>query len=669
MPRQRPDSDIDDAYLAGIAARLDTHLTENDICRFQSVLSSYDQVTRQRAIHYKSDNAIGSSLFFRACQLSRVPFVTLMLKGCSVDLEQTGLFVVTDDDGGDDSFQVTPLWHAAALGNLELVRLLTASGANINATTSTGSSVVQAACCLPSVPVVAFLVAQGADIHTRTKHGVTCLMSAVSSVDLIKLLIHRGSKINEADEAGNTALHYAAEMGRLDTVKILVEVGGNPMTRNKAKSDIIQTAAKFGQRQILDYLLKVTAPSLEEIIDVLMVVGSVCILTNADYSSGCLYWHKAFELKRISKKESKTQFRQSVLSEFPARQKITTSDELMRNCNNHELLSMEALFIYERILGANDENFLQLLMYKGALYADNKNFNMAMQLWKTAYKLRLDKCASIGFKCGYTDTSNRGVTKTLIFLVKILHNICYESYHSTEDDGHSWEEVDVLESSIRNLFRMLCTHVSQVTEVLKQSITGTGKTSVEFFDFLSKTCLFVFLVYLKLFPSALHSAETSTNLQKLVRLNPRGLNNRGLLHLSLECHTILQVCHIDKDAALLQISPFDLAEILLVLGANPLSRDSQGNTVLHLAVHRHLQGGTLSTDSTRKLLRLGVHADQVNYNLQTALDLLPAGDSLLQVLQEASLKCLAARAVVRYGIPYTGEVPRCLYSFIELHAC
>lgn len=40
---------------------------------------------------------------------------------------------------------------------------------------------------------------------------------------------------------------------------------------------------------------------------------------------------------------------------------------------------------------------------------------------------------------------------------------------------------------------------------------------------------------------------------------------------------------------------------------------------------------------------------------------------ILRSQTKLSLKCMAAKAVKAYNLSYTGNVPRCLESFIELH--
>lgn len=49
--------------------------------------------------------------------------------------------------------------------------------------------------------------------------------AAAGHVDVLKVLLDRGAAINAADEAGRTALHYAAQEQKLETVRTLLDRG------------------------------------------------------------------------------------------------------------------------------------------------------------------------------------------------------------------------------------------------------------------------------------------------------------------------------------------------------------------------------------------------------------------------------------------------------------
>lgn len=79
---------------------------------------------------------------------------------------------------------------------------------------------------------VAYYLAKGADIN---QEGVNALSSAASKgkLELVKILIEAGAKVNDIDSAQNTPLFWAAGEGHLEIVKLLVENGANILAVNK----------------------------------------------------------------------------------------------------------------------------------------------------------------------------------------------------------------------------------------------------------------------------------------------------------------------------------------------------------------------------------------------------------------------------------------------------
>jgi serine/threonine-protein phosphatase 6 regulatory ankyrin repeat subunit B len=79
---------------------------------------------------------------------------------------------------------------------------------------------------------VTYYLAKGADVN---QEGVNALCSAASKgkLELVKILIDAGAKVNETDSAQNTPLFWAAGEGHLEIVKLLVENGANIMAVNK----------------------------------------------------------------------------------------------------------------------------------------------------------------------------------------------------------------------------------------------------------------------------------------------------------------------------------------------------------------------------------------------------------------------------------------------------
>lgn len=60
-----------------------------------------------------------------------------------------------------------PLWCAAAAGHLNIVKLLVSYGAKVNSTTRTNSTPLRAACFDGHIQIVKYLVANGAGTQTN----------------------------------------------------------------------------------------------------------------------------------------------------------------------------------------------------------------------------------------------------------------------------------------------------------------------------------------------------------------------------------------------------------------------------------------------------------------------------------------------------------------------
>lgn len=73
----------------------------------------------------------------------------------------------------------------------------------------------------------------------------------------------------------------------------------------------------------------------------------------------------------------------------------------------------------------------------------------------------------------------------------------------------------------------------------------------------------------------------------------------------------------------------------------------------------------------RELLAHGAHIDTVNYEGETAEQILKASAqslaSIVNPLRYTSLRCLAARTVKNYRLPYRHVLPLCLYSTVLTH--
>ena len=138
----------------------------------------------------------------------------------------------------------TPLFGAAAAG-LENTLLLLDHGANPNIPSQTGATPLMVA---RTADVVWLLVAKGAHINARSKRGETALAAAAGRGDdeSVTLLLSKGADVNATDYRGYTPLMHATQYDRdsPDVVRLLLAYGANPNVTAEG-----QTAASIAARR------------------------------------------------------------------------------------------------------------------------------------------------------------------------------------------------------------------------------------------------------------------------------------------------------------------------------------------------------------------------------------------------------------------------------------
>ena len=118
-------------------------------------------------------------------------------------------------------------WTALHLnfGNLEIVKLLLDSGADINAVSKNGFSAtpLQGAAAFNKIDLARLLIARGANVNCRGEGGGSPLHEAAGSgqIEFAKLLLDHGANVNAKDDNGKTPLTIALEYKRTEMAKFL----------------------------------------------------------------------------------------------------------------------------------------------------------------------------------------------------------------------------------------------------------------------------------------------------------------------------------------------------------------------------------------------------------------------------------------------------------------
>lgn len=130
----------------------------------------------------------------------------------------------------------TALHIAAQQVSVGVAALLIEAGADLEARTDDGGTALYMAASTDHVNVANLLIEAGVDIDARARvdidararRGGTPLIRAALSnaVGAIELLVAAGADIDGKLPAGRTALHQAAQEGRADATRRLIELGG-----------------------------------------------------------------------------------------------------------------------------------------------------------------------------------------------------------------------------------------------------------------------------------------------------------------------------------------------------------------------------------------------------------------------------------------------------------
>jgi ankyrin repeat protein len=131
--------------------------------------------------------------------------------------------------GEDEARDWTPLMHAAYAGNTDVVELLLAHGAPVDARDDVGSTALILAARKGRLPVVRRLLVHGADVNATDCGGSTALIGAAwtGKAAVVRALLANGADVKARDRSGWSALGYAALSGDVATVRVLLEHGAD----------------------------------------------------------------------------------------------------------------------------------------------------------------------------------------------------------------------------------------------------------------------------------------------------------------------------------------------------------------------------------------------------------------------------------------------------------
>ena len=175
---------------------------------------------------------------------------------------RTALLAAVDAHTMPSSNRPAPKEADSTLSSIEIIQMLLAKGANVNAALraqlpyrtkldrggdgvlGAGTTPLLRAAKAGDTPVIKILLDKGANAKAATRNGVNAIMMAANvatreedmtgrnktqkdAIDTIALLLAAGTDVNGADNQGRTAAHGAALWGLTDVVTFLQKNGAN----------------------------------------------------------------------------------------------------------------------------------------------------------------------------------------------------------------------------------------------------------------------------------------------------------------------------------------------------------------------------------------------------------------------------------------------------------
>ena len=536
------------------------------------------------------------------------------------------------DAGTNNNY--TPLMVASDCGNVDVVNFLIQHGADIQLRDKDGKTALHYAVhhkCT-SFDVLSSLIKNGGDIDACRNDNCTPLMIACcwGHVNVVAFLIERGANIDLQDKNGDTALHYAVRgLGNsTEIVYTLMSVGASQLCNNKGLTPLL-LASNYCKSAVVEELIKRPECTKEQKVNTLELLGASFNAATVDTSLSSFQATRAFcYIKRGMEERFADPFEPMLkqpmepVQAYQNRKESQTLEELAQIEGDINAIIMENLIIRERILGTNNAALLEPIRTVAGYYKSLDNFNNnCIELYRHAMK--------IAQRCNQSAISD-------------LHQLTCLLYKRVRSD----------ESSRQDVFLELFEQI--VLEYERQTLRSECESS----DLFDSTMKLVTMVAKYKYCEEAKTSQVSVLLKRVFYLNPRNDCGDTLLHNAVD------------NGFLKGLSPCpDTVKLLLNEGVNVNAVNNKGETPLHKAVTHWLNAPHHLADILKILLDGGAHHDFVNNRGKTAMDMAETDEArrILSDKRKLELKCISARAVKRFGLPYLGMVPKTLEKYISMH--
>ena len=544
------------------------------------------------------------------------------------------------------SYKHTPLMLACQSHNIEAINFLLNKGADVNLQDRDGKSALHFA----SSDICYWLIQNLADVNMCENHNCTPLMQASSKSDVKKvaMLIENGAKVDLQDVDGNTALHHAVNLYYPDenTPEVclaLLTAKASHLCNSQGWTPLL-LASENCIKSAVEILIKHPEVTKEQRANALELLGASLCLKSGTFA----HIEEGFSYIKLGMKERFADASHPLLKQqvepaeaYQNRKESQTLEELAEIEGDEDSIIMESLVIRERIFGANNVELLKPIE-RVAKHFYSKDPGHFKRLSIPLYR----------------------------YATKIAQGCIEEHFGSAV--SCLWHLTDVLYQCEQYFDKELLLELLELTVFLRENWSD--------YHYQSEWNIWYYGEQVSLFDSVelvIHMItknlqngvedETYSNvlvlLRKLLRHNPRCMNYKG---------TLLHVRTCSTEEIITDIFPSaDTVKLLLNAGFNVNATDCNGDTPLHRAAS--LEPGDDLIHQVPEIMNAlfygGAHHDFVNHYGKTPMDMAETEEAriILSERRKLELKCISARAVKKFGIPYLGVVPKTLEKYISMH--
>ncbi|CAN7941410.1 unnamed protein product [Ixodes pacificus] len=612
---------------------------------------------RPRRLPY--DHVGYGRLVFKAARTGNEPYLRDLLQGLGAFTTNQYLSFLHKGQLG----ACTPLMAAARYGHCRLVTtLLTRYGARVDIEGSalfddhyavSGTTALWHAVDGGHVDAAQSLLSGGADVNHRTQrhhsdwvepefvaHDKTCLMLAAhrGHCAMVTCLLRHGADHSAKSANGETCLHFAAKRGHHSVLRVLLAFDAEIVPNCFGETPLVQAAEWLHPEVVELFSSRADASKLAKV-EALELLGAAYANDDAFYNADQAFSCMASALAlRCSEEDPLPKSVLPIILAYGPSPECATPSDLAALGNNPERLQIESLYIRERILGWNSPLTPRRMRFRAISLRKNGRYMSALLLWLRILDMKTRQTVSL-----YDD------------LVEVTELLCQMLHHG----------VSVREESVPSVFAACAREAEWMLSPL-----GLASN----FDNHWHTCSYLVCIAAHLFGDrSMGNPSAITAIQRLVALNQRTLaGQRTLLHLCLDERTIIDGEFSNKVVSF----PCASAALLLIQAGHAVNcQDANLATPLHVVCRTEsMEEGCVTT--IRRcigiLVDAGAHLDIVDAWRRTPADVAMeqlnlAALLMLKSLEEPCLKCIASRAVNRYGLRCDAAIPETLRAFVRLH--